>query len=133
MDSVLQDKLLCAAKNAMSSAYAPYSGYKVGAAVLGKSGEIYTGCNVENASYGATICAERNAICHGVACGEREFSAVAVVSSGDIPYPCGICLQMLCELAGDAEVVLESCDGRVELTSIKELIPKGFKLTNTES
>lgn len=128
MDSVLQDKLLCAAKNAMNNAYAPYSGYKVGAAVLGKSGEIYTGCNVENASYGATVCAERNALCHGIVCGEREFTAVAVASSGDTPYPCGICLQVMCELARDAEVVLESGDGRVELTRVEELIPKGFRL-----
>lgn len=128
MDSVLQDKLLCAAKNAMSSAYAPYSGYKVGAAVLGKSGEIYTGCNVENASYGAAICAERNAICHGVACGEREFTAVAVASSGDTPYPCGICLQVMCELARDACVVLVDTGGNTEITSVRELIPKGFRL-----
>ncbi|MBR3750972.1 MAG: cytidine deaminase [Clostridia bacterium] len=127
MDSVLKDKLLAAARAAMENAYAPYSGYRVGAAVLGKNG-IYSGCNVENSSYGATICAERNALCHGVACGEREFSAVAVVSSGDTPYPCGICLQVMCELARDAEVVLESGDGRVELTRVEELIPKGFRL-----
>jgi len=111
----------------MENAYAPYSGYRVGAAVLGKSGEIYTGCNVENASYGATICAERNALCHGVACGEREFSAVAVVSSGDTPYPCGICLQVMCELAPNASVVLMA-GGKTEITTVKELIPKGFRL-----
>ena len=127
MDSVLKDKLVLAAKDAMENAYSPYSNFKVGAAVLGKSGKIYFGCNVENASYGATICAERNAICHGVACGESEFTAVAVVSNGDIPYPCGICLQVMCELAPDACVVLMA-GGKIESTTVKELIPKGFKL-----
>ena len=128
MDSALKDKLISAARAAMENAYAPYSNFKVGAAVLGKNGIIYSGCNVENASYGATVCAERNALCHGVACGEREFTAVAVISSGDMPYPCGICLQMLCELARDASVVLVDSSGNTELTSIKELIPRGFKL-----
>ena len=128
MDSALKDKLVLAAKGAMENAYSPYSNFKVGAAVLGKSGKIYFGCNVENASYGATICAERNALCHGVACGEREFTAVAVVSNGDIPYPCGICLQVMCELAPNACVVLVDSRGNTELTSVRELIPKGFKL-----
>ena len=127
MDSALRDKLLSKAISAMENAYAPYSQYRVGAAALGKSGEIYSGCNVENASYGATICAERNAVCHGVACGEQEFTAIAVVSSGDMPYPCGICLQVLCELAPNASVVLMA-GGKTELTSVRELIPKGFRL-----
>ena len=128
MDSVLRDRLISAAREAMQNAYSPYSGYKVGAAVLGRSGAVYSGCNVENASYGATICAERNAICHGVACGESEFTAVAVVSSGDMPYPCGICLQVMCELAPNAHVLLTDSRGNTELTSVKELIPKGFRL-----
>ena len=118
MDSVLKDKLVLAAKDAMENAYSPYSGFKVGAAVLGKNGAVYSGCNVENASYGATICAERNAICHGVACGESEFTAVAVVSNGDMPYPCGICLQVMCELAPNACVVLVDSHGNTELTSV---------------
>ena len=128
MDSVLQDKLLNVARSAMENAYAPYSHFTVGAAVLGKNGDIYSGCNVENASYGATICAERNALCNGVACGEREFTAVAVVSNGDTPYPCGICLQVMSELATNAVVVL--CDGKrnIKATTVKQLLPNGFRL-----
>ena len=90
--------LIDKAHEAMKNAYSPYSGFKVGAAILTKDGKIFTGCNVENASYGATICAERCAATKAVSEGSNEFTAIAIVSSSDkFTYPCGICRQFLSE------------------------------------
>lgn len=97
MDKLAQE-LIAAAIEVAKNAYAPYSNFHVGAALLGRDGQIITGCNVENASYGLTICAERNAIFAAVASNIREFKAVAVVADGEVmPYPCGACRQVLSE------------------------------------
>jgi cytidine deaminase len=125
-------KLLRAAARAAKNAHAPYSKFRVGAALLSADGEIVTGCNVENASYGLTICAERNAVFAAVACGQTRFKAVAVVASGDpMPYPCGACRQVLAEFCGPETVVLAAPISKLagyEETTLGALLPKTFKL-----
>jgi cytidine deaminase len=115
------------AAEARKRAYAPYSHYKVGAAVLGRSGRVYTGCNVENASYGLAICAERNAIFKGVSEGEKEFLAIAVVTSNG-GSPCGACRQVEYEfMRPDARVLLADARLRdIQEFTIGELLPDGF-------
>ncbi len=110
--------LIQKAKAAMEFSYSPYSKFKVGAALASKSGKIYTGCNIENASYGATNCAERTAIFKAVSEGETDFSAIAIVSSDGGPtYPCGICRQVIAEFSPDIDIILEN--GKNELQIIK--------------
>ncbi|MCT4688353.1 cytidine deaminase [Vallitalea sp.] len=100
------------AMKAKEMAYVPYSKFKVGAAVITKGGKIYTGCNIENASFGATNCAERTALFKAVSEGEREFDAIAVVSSsGDFTPPCGICRQVLAELMPEGKIILANNNG----------------------
>lgn len=122
-------ELIEAARAARERAYAPYSRFKVGAALLGQSGRIYSGCNVENVSYGLSSCAERNAIFSAVTEGERWFSAVAVVTETTMPTaPCGACRQVLLEFAegGDMEVVLATLGGEQRVTSLGALLPESF-------
>ena len=125
------DELVRAARAAMEKAYAPYSGFKVGAAVLGGSGEIYAGANVENASYGLTICAERVAVFNAVSAGEKEIRAVAIANSTGKPaFPCGACRQVLAEFAppeGNVEIHLVSDQG-VQTHTLAELFPQAFRL-----
>src|SRR5688572_3369116 len=103
--------LISAAISARLQAYAPYSNFQVGAALLGKDGSIFTGCNVENLSYGLTICAERNAICAAVAAGVREFEAIAIVADTREPVsPCGACRQVMAEF-GDFKIISATLDG----------------------
>ncbi len=110
----------------MGRAYAPYSGFQVGAALLGADGSVHTACNVENASYGLTVCAERAAVARAVAGGVREYVAVAVVTSGGEPVaPCGACRQVLAEFGAGMRVVSEAGDGRREWT-LDELLPEPF-------
>lgn len=121
------------AKRARATAYAPYSGYQVGAALLTKSGKVYTGCNIENASYSATMCAERTALFHAVSEGEREFAAIAL-SGGrtnarqtSICTPCGVCRQVLSEFCGDDfRIILSDTDGSIMVYSLSVLFPLGF-------
>jgi cytidine deaminase len=119
--------LIAAARTAREHAHAPYSNFRVGAAVRAKSGRIFTGCNVENATYGLTLCAERVAIFKAVSEGERGFDAVAVVADTDVlTPPCGACRQILWEFCGDAEVVLANLDGKVERHRMSALLPMPF-------
>ncbi|MGI6037572.1 MAG: cytidine deaminase [Limnochordia bacterium] len=121
-----REELIQRAIAALDHAYAPYSQFKVGAAVLGGSGKIYVGCNVENASYGATLCAERVAIGSAIAAGEREIKGIAVV--GDTPEvisPCGICRQVLLEFA-PTTVLMGNTQGKWEEKQIEDLLPHGF-------
>ncbi len=125
------DQLVQAARDARNNAYAPYSRFLVGAAVWSKMGRIYVGCNVENASFGATICAERVAVGAMVAAGERELLGVAVVVDAEtVPTPCGICRQVLGEFARDATVVVVSRSRRWDF-SLAELLPQRFTLNGT--
>ena len=111
----------------MKNAYAPYSKFQVGAALLAKDGRVFTGCNVENASYGATNCAERTAIFKAVSEGYREFDAIAIVaSSGDFASPCGICRQVLAEFMPEGKVILDSDEKGMVTYSVRELLPLGF-------
>lgn len=127
MKKLNQDKLLAQAQQVRGRAYAPYSNYAVGAALLGVSGKIYTGCNVENASYGLTVCAERNAVFKAVSDGEREFTAIAVVTANG-GSPCGACRQVLYEfLSPEAPVLLADGDlQNVKAFTVGELLPDGF-------
>ncbi len=120
--------LAAAARDAMKRAYAPYSGFEVGAALLGRSGAIYTGCNIENASFGATNCAERTALFKAVSEGERRFDAIAIVSSSGKPTPpCGICRQVLAEFAPNIAILLVF-DGGVSETTLPEIFGMQFEL-----
>ena len=121
-------ELIQIAKLASENAYAPYSEFYVGAALLTEDGQVFKGCNIENASYGATNCAERTAIFKAVSEGYRTFSKIAVIArDGSTAYPCGICLQVMQEFMPNGVVVLEQ-DGEIVSYTLKELLPKGFTL-----
>lgn len=123
------NELLEIAKNAMEYAYAPYSNFKVGAALLCSDGTVFTGCNIENASYGASNCAERTAIFKAVSEGKRNFSAIAIVSSsGDETFPCGICRQVMGEFAPELRIILQRSDGTPSVYLFKDIMPKFFSL-----
>ena len=121
------EKLVALAKEAMEHAYVPYSKFRVGAALLTKDGRVFKGCNIENASYGATNCAERTAIFKAVSEGCREFDAIAIVaSSGDYASPCGICRQVLSEFMPEGKVILDSEEKGMVTYLVRELLPFGF-------
>ena len=131
--------LIKKAQNAREFSYSPYSGYMVGAAVLTVDGEIYTGCNIENAAYGPTNCAERTAIFKAVSEGKRAFSAIAVVGGKrggreDYAAPCGVCRQVMmefCEPAKMQVIVAKNAD-EYKIFTLQELLPEGFGAANLE-
>ncbi|MGA8035267.1 MAG: cytidine deaminase [Candidatus Acidiferrales bacterium] len=119
--------LVSAAKQARENAHAPFSNFRVGAAVRAKSGRVFTGCNVENATLGLTVCAERVAIFKAISEGERGFDAIAVVTDvAGLTPPCGACRQIIWELCGDVPVVMANLDGKVEVESSAKLLPRPF-------
>jgi len=120
------------ARAARENAYAEYSGFKVGAALLDTDGKVFTGCNVENASYGLTMCAERVAVGKAVADGSRRFAKILITGGGEIITPCGACRQVLSEFASDLEVVLASESGEMMRYSLEELLPRSFVLQRRE-
>ena len=121
-------ELLQMAKDISKRAYSPYSGVCVGAALEVRTGKIYTGVNVENSSYGATICAERTAAVKAVSEGEREFVRIAVAGSINNLVPCGMCRQFLSEFCTDMVVIYEDEEGTMVETSLSQLFPCGFSL-----
>jgi cytidine deaminase len=124
-------RLIENARRAQANAYAPYSGFRVGAAVLSADGRVFQGCNVENASFGLTVCAERNAVAAAVVAGARP-AAVAVVTPRDHVGPCGACRQVLAEFDLDMPVVLADGNGeRPMLTTLRELLPGAFRFNET--
>lgn len=123
-----EKELIEEAKKALKYAYVPYSQFQVGAALQTKSGKVYTGCNIENASFGATICAERTAIAKAISEGEKEFEKIAVVSSSnEHTYPCGICRQVLAEFMPEGDVLFDN-GKEILVLSVKELLPYKFEL-----
>lgn len=125
------EALLAAARAARENAVATFSKFRVGAALRARSGKVYTGCNVENASYGLTICAERVAIFKALSEGERGFDAIAVVTDAEkLTPPCGACRQIIWEFCGDAEVILGNLKGATEIHRMSALFPLPFDISN---
>jgi len=123
----MSDALVDAALAVRENAHAPFSKFKVGAAVQDASGRIFTGCNVENATYGLTVCAERVAIFKAVSEGARKFTRVVVVADTDtLTPPCGACRQILWEFCGDVELVLANLAGKSETLQLGALFPRAF-------
>lgn len=121
-------KMIQMAQAVRELAYAPYSNFKVGVALLGKSGKIYQGCNIENASYGLTICAERVAAAKAISEGERDFRGIAIVADTDKPCPpCGMCRQFLYEFSPDMEIIMANLEGEVLKVTLRELLPNAFR------
>lgn len=119
------------AREAMKYAYAPYSNFKVGAALLTEIENIYIGCNIENISFGATNCAERTAVFKAVSEGEKNFKAIAIVSSsGKFTPPCGICRQVLSEFSEDMDIILADKEDNIKIIKLNELIPFSFDSIN---
>lgn len=127
-----KEQLATMAKEAMEHAHSPYSGYKVGAALLSKDGSVYTGCNVENASFSATNCAERTAFFKAISEGKKEFAAIAICGGKDgviegLFPPCGVCRQVMREFCGDEfEIYLVTVDG-IETYTLGQLLPVSFR------
>ena len=122
-----RDELIRSALDAQTRAYCPFSNFPVGAALLGASGQIYQGVNVENISFGLTNCAERVAIWKGVSEGAKKFGRIAVVVDTDeLTPPCGACRQVIWEFCGDAPVILSNLQGKTETIQMSELLPRAF-------
>ena len=126
----MSDRLAAAALAAREHAFAPYSKFQVGAALEDAEGGIHTGCNVENATYGLTVCAERVAVFKAISEGVRKFRRVAVAADTEVlTPPCGACRQILWEFCGDVEIVLVNLGGKTETYRLKDLFPKPFDVT----
>lgn len=119
------EALIAAARQARRNAYVPYSGFGVGAALQTRSGRVFIGCNVENASYGLTLCAERVAVAIAVSEGERDFGAIAIVSR-EAAMPCGACRQVLAEFNADLRVIVADLEGNGHQFCLSELLPEAF-------
>lgn len=139
MDDAQKRRVLEKAKEMLSFSYAPYSQFKVGAALLGKSGMVYGGCNIENASYTPTVCAERTAFFKAVSGGEREFLGIAIVGGPegvirDFCPPCGVCRQVMAEFVRPDEfrILLENAEGEIKEFTLAELLPLGFGPANLD-
>jgi cytidine deaminase len=125
---VNNNQLINAAAEARTHSYSPYSKFPVGAALLTKSGKVFTGCNVENKSFRLTVCAEQSAVAAAVSAGEREFVKIAVVTGLSKPaMPCGACRQTLAEFGGGLEVITANTSGVVEVAKLSDLLPKPFE------
>lgn len=114
------------ALEAKDKAYAPYSGFRVGAALIAGSGKVYTGCNIECSSYSPTICAERTAISKAVSEGERQIMAIAITGDSEWTYPCGVCRQVIREFGKDAKVIVVKSEDEYKEYSLEELLPHSF-------
>ena len=123
------EELIALAAQARERAYAPYSQFAVGAALLAKSGRVYTACNVENVSYGLSVCAERAAVFKAVSEGEQEFEAIAVVTETGVT-PCGACRQVLREFGEDIRVIVADASGRYRVFDLRELLPEAVAPEN---
>ena len=123
----MTDSLQAAALAALENAHAPYSKFRVGAALEDVTGSVHTGCNIENATYGLTLCAERVAVFKAISEGVREFRRIAVAADTEtLTPPCGACRQILWEFCGDIEIVLVNLHGKSEVVRLQELFPRAF-------
>jgi cytidine deaminase len=128
-----EKELIQKAKKARLKAYAPYSNFKVGAALLTRGGRVYTGANVENSSDGLTVCAERAAVLKAVNEGDKEFVKIAVVADRNPPItPCGACRQVLSEFTRDLKIICANLRGDVKKYTLKELLPEAFQRRSTD-
>ena len=116
------------AVEASQNAYAPFSNFHVGAALLTEDGKVFTGVNIENSSYGATICAERTAMVKAISEGARDFQSIAIAGNGGTSWPCGICRQFMYEFCPDIRVISGENEDELKVYTLKELLPEGFKL-----
>ena len=124
---MLPEQLIELAKEAMTHAYIPYSGYKVGAALLCADGTVYQGCNIENAAFGLTNCAERTALFKAISVGDIEFDAIAISADATPPWPCGACRQALSEFAPNIRVLISWSDGKENAeATLDQLLPHSF-------
>lgn len=122
-------RLLDLAKDAVKNAYTPYSGFKVGAALLADSGKVYSGSNMENASYSLSLCAERAALAKAVGEGERAFLKLAIYAAKQHPVvPCGACLQSLAEFDPELEIITEDAEGKIYVKKLTKYLPQAFKI-----
>ncbi len=129
VSSKLRRTLIESAKDALTNAYAPYSGVRVGAALLDEQGRIFKGCNIENSSFGLTICAERVGVFNAVVNGSKKFKALCLVVEGNIkPTPCGACRQVLAEFSQQLEIICVNTSGYESETTLGELLPNAFTL-----
>lgn len=120
-------KLIKEAEKARKKAYTPYSKFKVGAAILSSDGKIFTGCNIENASFGLTVCAERVAILKAISEGSSKFEAIAIVGDTDRPCsPCGACRQVISEFGEDIKIIMSNLEGDIKIKKVRELLPEAF-------
>ena len=120
-------KLIVEAEKARKKAYTPYSKFKVGAAILTSEGRIFSGCNIENASFGLTICAERVAVSKAISEGFKKFEVIAIIADTLRPcYPCGACRQVILEFGEDITLVMANLKGDIKINKIKELLPEAF-------
>ncbi len=110
------------------NAYAPFSNFNVGSAILCENGKVYTGVNVENSSYGGSICAERVAVTKAVSFGDKSFEAIAIVGNGKRVKPCGICLQFMAEFNQDILIITGDSEDKLEICTLRELLPQSFEL-----
>ena len=125
----MEKKLYAEALKARENAYAPFSGFQVGAALLTEDGQVYTGVNIENSSYGATICAERTAFVKAISEGHRKFKALAVTAGDEQEaLPCGICRQFMYEFSPELEIITGTDEENLNIRTLKELLPLGFRL-----
>jgi cytidine deaminase len=123
----MEPQLVSAAREVRERAYAPFSNFRVGAAVETADGRIYSGCNIESASYGLTVCAERVAIWKAISEGEKNLTRIAVVvDTEELTPPCGVCRQIIWEFCGDVPVTLANLHGKTETVQMKELLPRAF-------
>ncbi|MDK2798657.1 MAG: cytidine deaminase [Clostridiales bacterium] len=122
-----EKKLIEIASHARINSYSPYSKFRVGAALLTKSGKVFTGCNIENATYGATCCAERTAIYKAISEGEKEFEAIAVQGDNEgFTFPCGICRQVIAEFSPSIKVILSDKEKNIKVYPLSDLLPHAF-------
>ncbi|XP_053214750.1 cytidine deaminase-like [Panonychus citri] len=129
-----RNQLFAEAKNASKLSYSPYSKFPVGCAILTTEGQLITGCNVENSSFGLTICAERSTICKAISEGKKQFKAIAVhAPTGGLTYPCGACRQFIYEFGPTIMIYIVDQDDNYTKTMIKELLPNGFMFTNHDN